>query len=82
MVDAILGITFGLLVGCCIALPILIIMVFFENEIDFQIFYFVLFLRFLFMAFLWIIHFGAESFTLWWKYRGKEYEVMLPQLSL
>lgn len=74
-------IAISLIIGMIITLPILGIMYIFEDEINFQIFYFKLFLRFLLMVFLWIMHFGTNSYTLWWSYNDNEYEITIPTFN-
>jgi len=79
--ETLFGIMVLLFFSMAIAVPLIIIIEIFKKEINFQIFYFVLFLRFLFVAFLWIMHFGSQSFYIQWKYDGKEYRVHIPELS-
>ena len=53
----------------------------FINEIDFQLFYFYLFLKFTFIVFLWIVHFGTASFWVQWMCDGEEYKAELPSID-
>ncbi len=54
---------------------------FYLNEIEFQMFYFTLFLRFTFVIALWIVQFGTMSYSIYWMYNEKEYEVLLPSIN-
>ena len=45
------------------------------DKIEFLIFHFILFLRLLFMGFLWLIHFGTEYFYLYWTWDDELYVI-------
>ena len=80
---AFLGILFCMFVGMCIAGLIILFLTFFEDEIEFQWFYFKLFLFFTFMAFRWICCFGTRSMFIMWKYNSDEWnEVIIPEIDL